>query len=227
MTLEQLLALRPHQIILERVPIEQLVVDSLFYPNCGMDGEIIRSCNERFEQLKICSFIYIDSTVTERDFLDGLDNFRTYKVFATRAIDLESYGFDDQPVTYNPRNAPFAYWTVFQRLDGHLAYEGPERFSLLFFGGAEANPDYYYHALYWDNRTVPEAIVGDAKLNNMNDPLTKEITRGLLPNLIFYKGEDEDDILDFSDSQEYRFLEDANVHLGPGGRGSVTIWQQL
>ena len=225
MTLEQLLALRPHQIVLERVPLEQLLVDSLFYPNCGMDGEIIRSCNERFDHLGICSYVYDDINVTERDFLDGLDEFRPYKVLATVKFDEVQFGFD-RPVYYNARYTPFAYWTVFQRLDGFDNRVGPERFSLLFFGGANYVD---YEDLYHHFHIIPKAIVGDARLNDANDPYTQAVHRGLTPDLVFYKGNDEDDTFEsfgFA-SMDYDYIEDADVHFGPGGRGSVTIWRQI
>lgn len=57
MTLEHLMAFRPHEIVLHPLPLDMLLRDSLFYPDCGLDGEIIRSCNQQFAERRICSFI--------------------------------------------------------------------------------------------------------------------------------------------------------------------------
>lgn len=221
MTLEQLLAFRPHQIVLENVPMDQLLTDALYYPDCRMDGEIIRSCNMHFNEIGICSFVLADTNVTEREFIDGQDGFRPYKILATRWFDKTEFGLDE-PVIYSPRFAPYARWSVYQRLDGFDDIFGPERFSLLYFGGAGVTAEDIYRELFISRRITPKAVVGNSRLNDENDSFTNMLYKGQLPELIYYVGMDEDDLLD-NDLYDYAF--EADVHPGPGGRGSVTVWR--
>ena len=84
MTIEHLMAFRPHEILLHSLPIDLILRNSLFYPNCGLDGEIIRSCNQQFTELGICSFIYCDPRINQEQLIDNLDTFSHYKVLATK-----------------------------------------------------------------------------------------------------------------------------------------------
>ena len=221
MTLDQLLALRIRQIYLEAFPLDQILTDSLYYPNCGLDGEIIRCCNTLFDQFEICSFVLADRNVTESQFLDGMDNFSHYKIMGTR--DVVNSTQLDQPVFFHPNHRHFARWTVYQRIPGFGREVGPERFSLLFFGGVGVSDADVYDELYHNRRVTPKAIVGDSHLNDENDPYTVTLCSRNLPELIFYKAQNEDDELNMDPIYDYEC--DADVHFGPGGRGNVTIWR--
>ena len=224
MTFEQLLALRPHQIIMEPVPIEQLLRDCLFYPDSGLDGEIIRSCNRSFDRDRIVSFIYADPAVCRQDFLDEMDSFTGYKILATQAFKDEDFGIDHSPVS-SSRAQPFSQWIVYQRLPGYGAEFGPERFSLLFFGGGDADGVFMFNSLFVSRRMAPKAFVSKTYLNEDHNPYADAFDSGLYPELIYVfednPGEDE---LPWA---SYMFSEDAGIHYGPGGRGRVSIWREL
>lgn len=222
MTLEQLLALRPHQIIMEPVPIDQLLVDSLYYPDCKIDGEIIRSCNRSYDRDKIVSFIYADPFVRRRDLLDNMDGFTGYKILSTQSFDDSRIGIE-RPVFYSQSNQPFAQWIVYQRLPGFGMEFGPERFSLLFFGGEGADGAHVFDALYVSKRQVPKALVARMSINDDGNPYAFAIDSGLCPDIIYLfednPGEDE---LPWA---TYAYRGDADIHPGPGGRGNVSIWR--
>ncbi len=222
MTLEQLLALRPHQFYLERTPLDQLLTDSLYYPDCGLDGEIIRYCNTHFGQIGICSFVMADFNVTEAQFLDGMDTFRHYKIWATRTCrDAE---LRDLPASLHPTHSHYARWTIYQRLPGYGEEVGPYRFSLLFLGGVCVSADSVFHDLYGSRVITPKAIVGDSRLNDENNPYTDAVFNRIPPELVFYKAQNEEDEFDMV-PMLYDFESAADVHFGPGGQGNVTIWR--
>jgi hypothetical protein len=221
MTLEQLLALRPHQFYLERPPLDQLLTDSLYYPDCGMDGEIIRFCNTHFGQTGICSFVLADSNVTEAQFLDGMDSFSHYKIWATRIC--HEAEISDMPAALHPTHSHFARWTVYQRMPEYGAEMGPGRFSLLFLGGARVSADGVFNDLYGSRVITPKAVVGDWRFNDDNDPYTVAVYGGVPPEYVFYKSQNEEDELDMV-PMLYDFESETDVHFAPGGRGNVTIW---
>lgn len=222
MTLEQLMALRPHQFYLERTPLDQLLTDSLYYPDCGLDGEIIRYCNTHFGQIGICSFVLADFNVTEAQFLDGMDSFRHYQIWATRSCyDAE---ISDRPAALHPTHSHFARWTVFQRMPGYGEEVGPDRFSLLFLGGVRVSAESVFNELYGSRGVTPKAVVGDSRLNDENDPYTDAVFNRVPSEFVLYKAQDDEDDLDMV-PMLYDFENVTDVHFGPGGRGNVTIWR--
>lgn len=223
MTLEHLMAYRPHEIVLHELPIQQILRDSLFYPDCGLDGEIIRSCNEQFELRRICSFVYADPNINEERLLDELDSFTHYRVLATRSFNPFDYDLDG-PVVYPRYRRPFGRWTVYEKDPHNYINVGPERFSVLFLGGMYMDAEGVF-PLFSKYSIIPKAIVGDVSLNNPNSEYSRVMMSGELPEYIYYKSNfpDGDDF----EGELYEFNGNANIHYGPDGQRNVTIWHQI
>ena len=193
MTIEHLMAFRPHEIVLHPLPMDMLLRDSLFYPNCGLDGEIIRSCNQQFTERRICSFIYCDPSITQENLLDNLDTFSHYKVLATRGFDPFQFPALDEPAGSEPPYEPYGRWTVYEKdLHDYIAV-GPERFSVLFFGGQNMFMENIY-ALYQENHIPLKAFVGGDELNNRNSPSTRIVWSYPSPELVYFKGTLQDEV---------------------------------
>lgn len=147
-------------------PLKQLLEESLYYPACDIDGEIIRYCNLHFSQLGICSFVYVDYSTGEKRLLEHLNVFLGYHLFAHRALKFGDVGADKQmkmPDYIDPEEygryqrdwKPFAHWAVLERDEEYGEEHGPKRFSLLFLGAEGVAA---YAGLYLTNKITPKGI---------------------------------------------------------------------
>ena len=219
MTLEHLMAFCPHEIVLHPLPIDMLLRESLFYPHCGLDGEIIRSCNQQFTEIGICSFVYCDSHITHEQLLDNLDTFSHYKVLATKGFDPFQYPSIEEPAGFDPPFNPFGRWTVYEKDRHNYIDVGPNRFSVLFFGGQNMNMENIY-GLYQDNNIPLKAFVGGTELNNPDSPSSQLIQSYPSPELVYFMGTINEDVFD---DDNYSYEGEADIH--PEGNGNVTIWR--
>ena len=58
--IEHLLAFSTDDILFGKLPLSGLLVDSLYYPACDIDGGVVKYCNEHFDEMGICSYVYAD-----------------------------------------------------------------------------------------------------------------------------------------------------------------------
>ena len=211
MTIRSLRALSPNQIQNGEIPLKSLLRDSLYYPSCDIDGELIRYCNRHFDQLGICSYVYADYGTGREKLERHLNDFRGYHLVASRVLTREDVGAD-KPIRvpdgidfreyrrFYDGTPPFAEWAVYQRDADFDNHHGPIRFSLLFLG-AEAIATYC--GLYVANDITPKALAiiqpGHCFGLNWTDftdpdgPMTKALFMGKsLPEYIFNGGYGKD-----------------------------------
>lgn len=219
MTLEHLMAFRPHEIVLHPLPLDMLLRDSLFYPDCGLDGEIIRSCNQQFAERRICSFIYCDPRVTHEQLLDNLDTFSHYKILATKSFNPFQFPAIEEPAGFDPPYEPYGRWTVYEKDPHDYIAIGPARFSVLFFGGQHMFMENIY-ALYQENHIHLKAFVGGGELNDRNSQSAQIVLSYPSPELVFFKGTPQEE--EFM-NDVYSYEAEADIH--PNGNGNVTIWR--
>ncbi len=160
------------QVELGEFPLIEILRESLFYPACGFDGNIIRLCNTQVTDFSINSFIFCDYHTDESELQEVLNNFKGYEVFATRHISPnELYPPNHQsrfilPPTDDKSNyskssrfknnwKPFAKWIIYERKDNFEGNHGTKRFSMLYIGGEAVE---VYQKLYWDNCLFPKAL---------------------------------------------------------------------
>lgn len=207
MTLEQLLKLSPQKIESDPFPLRVLLKDSLYYPACDIDGELIRYCNLHFPRIKICSFVYADYGTGEERLTENLNSFLGYHLLSSRTLRPEDVGADrplPMPEGINPEDyqrfqpewKPFAHWAVLERDEEYGDEHGPERFSLLFLGAEGVAA---YEGLYNTNKITPKAIAliqpghgfgfNWTNFYDWNAPLARTVRKGKsLPEYFFYGG---------------------------------------
>lgn len=241
--------LSPQQIKHEPIPIQELLKDSLYYPSAGFDGGVVK-----FFSRQVQSFVFCDYGFHERDFLQEMDGFRGYTVFASRRIfpsDLTPNGWHRQmPPGMTPEvymkyidldKKPFAHWVVYERSEQFDENHGPQRFSLIYIGGEGVAT---YQALYWSNGLCPKILAiiqpGTAFGHNYTDFSKKD---GFLawvvynnpfgtPQTILFGGSVDDyenkfhwDGYVMTDTIDgYYYIEPQN---GGGRRGMVTAWERV
>jgi len=156
--------LNKEKILKMRLPIHELLDNSLYYPACGYDANIIRYCGN-----DIKSFFYCDYIVSEEKLLEKLDNFfEGYKLIVHRHVTIDELTPNGVVLIKPPmieeeryfrfRHAfakPYAHWAVFERKNGYDETYGPEKLSLVYIGGEGVAT---YQALYWSNRKAPKAL---------------------------------------------------------------------
>ncbi len=150
-----------------KLPLTDLLENSLYYPASDVDGGVIKYCNTRFRNLNIVSFIYCDYATGEREFLREKDSFLGYKLWQSRSLQInELIPNGWRPKTppntrrreyeeYKSSWKPFARWMVYERDHDRSEDHGPKRFSLMFVGGEGVAT---YQALYWSNNRFPNAL---------------------------------------------------------------------
>jgi len=145
-------------------PINELLVDSLYYPSSAFDGDPVA-----YLSANIYSFIYVDYGFTVDDLEDNLNNegFLGYHIIQTVDVteaELVPNGWtpilptaqDGEPNKFeNWIKAPFAKWLVFQRNAGLDDHHGAERFSLLYLCAEAISA---FQALYLSNHCSPLAV---------------------------------------------------------------------
>ena len=223
-------------------PLRQLLKDSLYYPACDLDGGVVRYCNEHFDTLGICSYVYVDYAAGEGRLRAHLDEFRGYHLFASRPLSPSDVGADKpfpMPEGINPEDyiryrdewKPFACWAVYERDDDYDSGHGPERFSLLYLGAEGAAA---YAGLYVVNGITPKAMaiiqpgtgfgLNWTDFCDWNAPLARTVRMGKsMPDYFFFGGYRDFDGLDFQ-WPGYYLLETINPYYRNNG-GCVTVWK--
>ena len=211
MTIRSLQNLSVNQIQNGEFPLKSLLRDSLYYPSCDIDGELIRYCNRHFDQLEICSFVYADYAAGRERLMENIDTFRGYHLLATRELGPADVGADkhleipkginfDDYGRYRDHWQPFGQWAIYERDGDYGSDHGPIRFSLLYLG-AEGVAAYY--GLYINNKIIPKGLAiiqpGHGFGLNWTDftdpdgPMTKALFMGKsLPEYIFNGGYGKD-----------------------------------
>ena len=142
--------LTQEDILNRRIPMKELLEDSVYYPACYTDGRPIKYCNTIWRKLGVNSFVYCDFDMSEEKFLEELKTVRGYHVFAHRSLSRDEYipdgwslelggvGHNQYYDTFlgsEKEFPPFAHWAVFERDTDRSPMHGPERFSLIYVGG--------------------------------------------------------------------------------------------
>ena len=159
-----------------RLPIGDLLRNSLYYPACWTDGSPIKYFNERYGEFGINSFVYVDYIMSAEKLSQEEETFRHYHIFASRDLSVEEltmHGRDymsyasvlsaEERLRYKEivlemhkdLIQPFARWIVYERDDDAPADCGPERFSLLYIGGEGVAT---YAALYRCRDIAPKVL---------------------------------------------------------------------
>lgn len=207
MTIRSLQNLSVNQIQNGEFPLKSLLRDSLYYPSCDIDGELIRYCNRHFDQLEICSFVYADYAAGRERLMENIDTFRGYHLLATRELGPADVGADknlqrpegigiDDYGRYQDHWQPFGQWAVYERDGDYGPDHGPIRFSLIYLGAEGAAA---YSGLYLNNKITPKGLAiiqpGHGFGLNWTDftdpdgPLTRTMMMGRsMPEYIFYGG---------------------------------------
>ena len=112
-------------------------------------------------------FIYVDLYINEEQLFNEINTFTGYKVLFIKKITNQQLGIesirpyliseDDQNCwdRENPLVYRYAYWLVYERLDGYDENHGSKRFSLLYIGGEGVSS---YKSLYKRNKLSPLGI---------------------------------------------------------------------
>jgi hypothetical protein len=166
-------------------PLGNILKDSVYYPACAVDGSLVGLLGGYFRSFVYVDYAYPREYVRAEMFRHCAQDrpgqnppsqgFRGYQVFAWRDLsqdDLAPGGW--QPSVAPPpalmampghaihgeayRDAmahPFAFWVVYQRLDGYDETHGPERFSLVYLRAEGAAA---YDALYHGRGIAPACV---------------------------------------------------------------------
>ena len=142
--------LTPESILYGEIPMDDLLIDSLYYPACLTDGRPIKFCNTMWRKLGINSFVYCDFDLSEEAFIRELSTIRGYHVVAHRSLKPSEYLAPEWKLELLPEEAPhykttflgrktdfppFGHWAVMERDDYKNELYGPKAFSLIYIGG--------------------------------------------------------------------------------------------
>ena len=148
-------------------PIENVLLNSLYYPSSAFDGGVVKHCNTINCNLGIINFIYCDFAIGEAAFIEEMNSFLGYHILASRDlrqnelipkswhpvlpphVQVEKYEY------WKHERKPFIKWVVYERDENRSDAHGPMRFSLLYIGGEGVAT---FQALYWTNRITPKAL---------------------------------------------------------------------
>ena len=244
MTLSSLLSLSANTIEQGLFPLKVLLRDSLYYPSCGIDGEVIRYCNIHYNILQICSYVYVDYGIKENMLMNHLDEFLGYHLFATRALSKEDLGADHKlqiPEYINTEDyymfqkewEAFGTWAVYERDEEFGNNHGPRRFSLLYLGAEGVAA---YSGLYLANDIIPKAMAiiqpGTAFGFNWTDfrdwdgPLARTVRMGKSMPQFFFNGGYANSAFDFH-WPGYEQIDFINHYYHNLSDGAVSVWQGI
>jgi hypothetical protein len=193
------------------LPIENILVDSLYYPGCGLNGTPVK-----FLAGNVCSFVYADYGMHEQTFLSNLNGngpncgFLGYKSILQREIhrgDIVPNGWSPPIIPQQERQIrrlkeqeqrcqPFGHWSVWQRKPEYSESTGPYVFSFLFLGGEMSA---VYQGLYCRLSIAPKilaiiqpgALGGEWEHAGADDSFFKTVVksnRAGLPEYLIYGG---------------------------------------
>jgi hypothetical protein len=149
------------------LPMAELLNGSVFYPACGIDGRPVQYLGGFSHSFIYADYGYPSDKIESLLKADGA--FFGYRLKSSRLlppdelpidhawkdIDLNVH-LDGNPNRYRDRQvAPYAFWSIFQRLPDFPENHGPELFSLLYLA---ADGVAAYHALYHSNRVKPSVV---------------------------------------------------------------------
>ena len=170
---EWLTELSPTTMTNGRLPLRQLLRDSLYYPCSAFDGDPVKHLAGN-----ILSFVYVDYGYSRDAFLAELNDrgFDGYDLLA----DPRSVGPSElTPGSWHWRDSFCCIWSVLQRKNGYNADHGPNRFSLLYICEEAVNT---FQALYIANSVAPQAVaVIQPRSDSVKDP-TEEFAQDVLQN---------------------------------------------
>lgn len=222
--------------------VRKLLIDSLYYPACDIDGGVIKYCNEHYGEIGINSYVYADYGMEEKRLKDNMDCFYGYYLKKSRTVSAVDLGFDlsqlipecsddDIEQIYAWRKKPFARYAEFERETDYWPEIGPNVFSLLYLCAEGIT---VYDKLYLANGIVPKAMAiiqpGTAFGGNWTDysdphaPLASTVMKGkTMPTYFFFGGRGSFSYNDFM-WPEYRQI-DAIDNYYRNSEGRVTVWQ--
>jgi hypothetical protein len=226
----------------QRLPINELLDNSLYYPSSGFDGGIVKNYSK-----KIQSFIYCDYATGKDALLNQLNNFRGYRILGNRPLkkdELVPNGWNmELPPNFNLQQyyshkdafkVPFAHWVVYERLEGFSEDHGPDRFSLIYIGGEGVAT---YQALYWSNKKSAKALaivqpgigfgLNWTDFRDRSGALAWVVMNNQfgVPDTIFYGGYGNDYIdLNWS---EYQLENTIRPYYSARPFGEVTVWSRI
>jgi hypothetical protein len=144
------------------LPLREILVDSVYYPACGMDGDPVKYLHKQFQ-----SFVYVDYGVGRDAVVSELTQFKGYELEVSRELqrsDLIPNGWNPPQWTGMLRmpdrvartiREPFAIWALYRRHPDYGDDHGPTGFSLLYIGGDGVAT---FHALHYSMGVTPRVI---------------------------------------------------------------------
>jgi len=152
--------------IKDKLPIAQMLKNSLYYPSSGRDGDPVKYLSGL-----VHSFVYVDYSVSKQDLMESLNHvqrsFLGYNISGIRDIDrteLVPYGWkpqfikerDGNPDRYSSAHVdPYALWILLDRDSSYDEKHGPKRLSLLYIAGDGVAS---YQAIYGGNNISPRVL---------------------------------------------------------------------
>jgi hypothetical protein len=227
-----------------KLPLNEILENSFYYPSCGFDGGIVKDCNTENRALGIKSFIYCDYATGETAFKEEQNTFIGYHIVGSRSVApseiIPNGWLRVNPPKFNLRAyyqykdmwEPFAHWTIFERDENRTEDHGPKRFSLLYIGGEGVAT---YQALYWTNKKTPIALAiiqpGTSFGLNWTDfrkkdgPLSWVVNKNPAgqPNYIYYGGVGRD----YSDFDWTGYEEVRKICPYYRVGGLVNVWEKF
>ena len=145
-----------------KLPLHQLLKDSVYYPACGFDGKPVKQLAGNYR-----SFVYADYDVPRDETFRQLTTFAGYYPVYVREVnagELAPNGWHD--ITQKARHWMarlrdphrtefFALWAIMERSPGFLEGHGPDRFSLLYIGSEGVTT---FSSIYSGNNIAPDVI---------------------------------------------------------------------
>ena len=165
-----LTTLTREDILGKRIPMKELLENSVYYPACYSDGRPIKYCNTIWRKLGVNSFVYCDFAMSEGEAVHQLGTINGYHVLAHRSLTRNEYIPEGWRLELGGRERnryydtflgsarefpPYAHWAVFERDPGKDILHGPERFSLLYVGGEGLAT---FQQLYCHHHVAPEML---------------------------------------------------------------------
>jgi hypothetical protein len=118
------------------LPLDDILVNSAYYPSSGFDGGVIKHCNTNLQDEGIVSFIYCDYASAEDDVVrKATTEFKGYHLFAHRTVQKEEVRAN-KPISLNFKMTPseerkymrlladkpsdlYCHWIVMERDEGY------------------------------------------------------------------------------------------------------------
>lgn len=148
-----------------KVPMKDILTDSVYYPASGIDGRPVQYLGKITR-----SFVYVDQSISFQEQHEAFikEGFKGYTLLGERKVQEKEITpkppvwhetpseKDGDPQKYRKDGwehifaRPYALWTVWERCEKHDYKQGPQRFSLFILCGdgvASFDALYYYYQL--------------------------------------------------------------------------------